>query len=681
MFDKILIANRGEIACRVIKTAKKMGIKTVAVFSEADRDSLHVELADESVWIGPAASRESYLVMDKIIAACKQTGAQAVHPGYGFLSENAEFARRVEEEGIVFIGPKHASIAAMGDKIASKKLAGAAKVNTIPGYNAAIDTPEHAVEIAKGIGYPVMIKASAGGGGKGLRVAFNDKEAFEGFASCRNEARASFGDDRVFVEKFVEEPRHIEIQVLGDAHGHCVYLHERECSIQRRHQKVIEEAPSPFLDDATRKAMGDQAVALARAVNYQSAGTVEFVVGKDKSFFFLEMNTRLQVEHPVTECITGLDLVEQMIRVAAGEKLAFTQAQIPHTGWAMECRINAEDPLRGFLPSTGRLIAFEPPLTTMEAAKPVPASGGVRVDTGVYEGGEIPMFYDSMICKLIVRGNDRLDAIAKMREALNAFVIRGISSNLPFQAALLAHPKFVSGDFNTGFIAEQYPKGFTLASVKHDDANFLLALAVALNRRVLARSAGISGQLPGHELQVGTDFVVVQTDASGVRQQTPATVRVEGDGFGVGIAGKTYAITFGGHLRDVAVHGTVNGAPFSAQIERLTLAYRVTHHGARVELRVLSPRAAELNALMPFKAPPDLSRYLLSPMPGLLVDVAVKPGQAVRAGERLAVIEAMKMENILVAVRDGVVAKVLAAQGESLAVDQVIMEFERSEAA
>ena len=681
MFTKILIANRGEIACRVIKTAQKMGIKTVAVYSEADRDALHVELADEAVFIGAAPSRESYLVMDQIIAACKQTGAQAVHPGYGFLSENAEFARRAEEEGIVFIGPKHASIAAMGDKIESKKLAGAAKVNTIPGYNAAIDTPEQAVGIAQGIVYPVMIKASAGGGGKGLRVAFDDTQAAEGFVSCRNEAKASFGDDRVFIEKFVEEPRHIEIQVLGDAHGHCVYLWERECSIQRRHQKVVEEAPSPFLDEATRKAMGEQAVALAKAVDYQSAGTVEFVVGADKRFYFLEMNTRLQVEHPVTECITGLDLVEQMIRVAAGEPLAFTQEQIPRTGWAMECRINAEDPLRGFLPSTGRLIAFEPPLTTMEAAKPVPASGGVRVDTGVYEGGEIPMFYDSMICKLIVRGNDRLDAIAKMREALNAFVIRGISSNLPFQAALLAHPKFVSGDFNTGFIAEQYPKGFTLASVKHDDANFLLALAVALNRRVLARSAGISGQLPGHELQVGTDFVVVQTDAAGVRQQTPATVRVEGDGFGVAIAGKTYAITFDGHLRDVAVHGTVNGAPFSAQIERLTLAYRVTHHGARVELRVLSPRAAELNALMPFKAPPDLSRYLLSPMPGLLVDVAVKPGQAVRAGERLAVIEAMKMENILVAVRDGVVAKVLAAQGESLAVDQVIMEFERSEAA
>jgi propionyl-CoA carboxylase alpha chain len=680
MFTKILIANRGEIACRVIKTARKMGIKTVAVFSEADRDALHVELADESVCIGPAPSRESYLAMDKIIAACKQTGAQAVHPGYGFLSENEAFAKRVEEEGIVFIGPKHASIAAMGDKIASKKLAGAAKVNTIPGYNAAIDTPEHAVEIAKGIGYPVMIKASAGGGGKGLRVAFNDREAFEGFASCRNEARNSFGDDRVFIEKFVEEPRHIEIQVLGDAHGNVVYLHERECSIQRRHQKVIEEAPSPFISDATRRAMGEQAVALAKAVNYQSAGTVEFVVGKDQSFFFLEMNTRLQVEHPVTECITGLDLVEQMILVAAGEKLAFTQAQIPRKGWAMECRINAEDPLRGFLPSTGRLVAFQPPLTTMEASNPAPAGGGVRVDTGVYEGGEIPMFYDSMICKLIVLGADRLDAIAKMREALNAFVIRGISSNIPFQAALLAHPKFVSGDFNTGFIAEQYPKGFRLESVKHDDPNFLLALALALNRRVLSRSAGISGQLRGHELQIGSDFVVVQTDAAGARTQTPATVALHGEALDVVIAGKTYAIRFGGHLRDVAVNGTVNGKPFSAQIERLMLAYRVTHHGSTVEVRVLSPRTAELNSLMPFKAPPDLSKFLLSPMPGLLVDVAVKPGQAIRAGERLAVIEAMKMENILVALRDGVVAKVLANKGESLAVDQVIMEFERTEA-
>jgi propionyl-CoA carboxylase alpha chain len=676
MFTKILIANRGEIACRVIKTAQKMGIKTVAVYSEADRDALHVELADEAVFIGAAPSRESYLVMDKIIAACKQTGAQAVHPGYGFLSENAEFARRAEEEGIVFIGPKHASIAAMGDKIASKKLAGAAKVNTIPGHNAAIDTPEQAVSIAQSIGYPVMIKASAGGGGKGLRVAFNDKEAFEGFTSCRNEARNSFGDDRVFIEKFVEEPRHIEIQVLGDAHGHCVYLWERECSIQRRHQKVIEEAPSPFLDDATRQAMGEQAVALAKAVNYQSAGTVEFVVGKDKSFFFLEMNTRLQVEHPVTECITGLDLVEQMIRVAAGEPLAFTQDQIPRQGWAMECRINAEDPYRGFLPSTGRLVNFKPPAQTMEASLPMPADGGVRVDTGVYEGGEIPMFYDSMICKLIVHGRDRAEAIAKMRVALDAFVIRGVSSNIPFQAALLAHPRFQSGDFNTGFIAEEYPKGFSAASVTPADPNFLLALAVANNRRMLARSAGISGQLPGHELQIAEDYVVVQTDAAGVRKQTPARVRADGPLLTVTIAGHDYPITFDGQLRDIAMHGDVGGKPFCAQIERKVLPYRVTYQGAQVEVRVLSARAAELNALMPFKAPPDLSRFLLSPMPGLLVDVAVQAGQAVRAGEKLAVIEAMKMENILVASQDGVVAVVKAIKGESLSVDQVIMEFE-----
>jgi propionyl-CoA carboxylase alpha chain len=676
MFKKLLIANRGEIACRVIKTAKKMGIATVAVYSEADRDALHVELADEAVFIGAGPSRESYLVMEKIIAACKETGAEAVHPGYGFLSENAAFARQVEEAGIVFIGPKHASIAAMGDKIESKKLASAAKVNTIPGHNAAIDTPAHAIEIAKGIGYPVMIKASAGGGGKGLRVAFDDRQAFEGFTSCRNEARTSFGDDRVFIEKFVEEPRHIEIQVLGDAHGHCVYLWERECSIQRRHQKVIEEAPSPFISEATRKAMGEQAVALAKAVNYQSAGTVEFVVGRDQSFYFLEMNTRLQVEHPVTECITGLDLVEQMIRVAAGEKLAFTQAQIARNGWAIECRINAEDPLRGFLPSTGRLVAFEPPVETMRAAESVPAEGGVRVDTGVYEGGEIPIHYDSMICKLIAFGRDRADAIAKMRDALDAFVITGISSNIPFQAALLAHPKFAAGDFNTGFIADQYPGGFTRTSVTHDDPGFLLALAVATNRRLLARSAGISGQMPGHELQIGEDFVVVQTDAEGARRETKASVKMRGEVFEVELEGRRYPIRFDRPLRATAMHGDLDGRPFVAQIERLMLAYRITHHGAQVEVRVLSPRAAELNALMPFKAPPDLSKFLLSPMPGLLVDVAVAAGQAVRAGEKLAVIEAMKMENILTATQDGVVARVTAAKGESLSVDQVIMEFQ-----
>ncbi len=676
MFTKILIANRGEIACRVIKTARRMGIKTVAVYSEADRDALHVDLADEAVFIGPAPSRESYLVMDKIIAACKQTGAQAVHPGYGFLSENAEFARRVEEEGIVFIGPKHASIAAMGDKIASKKLAGAAKVNTIPGVNEAIDSAEQAVAIAKDIGYPVMIKASAGGGGKGLRVAFNDAEALAGFSACRNEARNSFGDDRVFIEKFVEEPRHIEIQVLGDAHGHCVYLWERECSIQRRHQKVIEEAPSPFLDDATRHAMGAQAVALARAVNYQSAGTVEFVVGKDRRFFFLEMNTRLQVEHPVTECITGMDLVEQMIRVAAGEPLAFTQAQIPRRGWAMECRINAEDPLRNFLPSTGRLVKYQPPVQTMTASLPVPATGGVRCDTGVYEGGEIPIHYDSMICKLVSHGVDRLDAIAKMREALNAFVIRGVSSNIAFQAALLAHPRFQAGDFNTGFIAEEYPKGFLAAAVVHERPAFLLALAAAAHRRLRGRAATISGQLEGHEMEVGDDFVVMQMGASHPHPVTTVKVCGAGPSYEVTVDGRHHRITLNGALRDIAVRGDFDGEAFCAQIERVGLNYRIAHNGARIEARVLSPRAAELSALMPVKAAADMSKFLLSPMPGLLADVVVQAGQAVRAGEKLAVIEAMKMENILLAAQDGVVAEVSARRGESLAVDQVIMRFQ-----
>jgi len=676
MFKKILVANRGEIACRVIKTAKRMGIKTVAVYSEADKDARHVELADEAVLIGPAPSRGSYLVQDRILEACRSTGAEAVHPGYGFLSENAEFSRRVEEAGIVFIGPKHASIAAMGDKIASKALAAKAGVSTIPGWNDAIESPERAVEIAKDIGYPVMIKASAGGGGKGLRVAWNDKEAFEGFSSCRNEARNSFGDDRVFIEKFVEEPRHIEIQVLGDAHGNRLYLWERECSIQRRHQKVIEEAPSPFLDDRTRKAMGEQAVALAEAVDYQSAGTVEFVVGKDRSFYFLEMNTRLQVEHPVTECITGLDLVEQMIRVAAGEKLAFKQKDIKRDGWAMECRINAEDPFRNFLPSTGRLVKYRPPTQNMEASHPVPAGGGVRVDTGVYEGGEIPMFYDSMIAKLIVHGRDRADAIARMREALNGFVIRGISSNIPFQAALLAHPRFMAGDFNTGFIAEQYPKGFTSASVAHDEPGFLLSLAAVSQRRVRERAATLTGQRRHREVRIREDFVVVLNDESGRRDQIPVKVRPQGPMFHVTIAGKTHEVAFEDNLRDIAVHGSFDGQPFCAQIERIGLGFRISHNGASLFARVFSPRHAELEALMPFKAPPDLSKVLLSPMPGLLVDVAVQPGQTVRAGEKLAAIEAMKMENILFAAQDCVVAEVLAGKGDSLAVDQVIMKFQ-----
>ena len=681
MFTKILIANRGEIACRVILTAQKMGIKTVAVYSDADKDARHVELADEAVNIGPAPSRDSYLQAEKIIAACKQTGAQAVHPGYGFLSENASFAKRVEEEGITFIGPKHYSIAAMGDKIESKKLAGAAGVNCIPGVNDAIETAEKAVEIAKSIGYPVMIKASAGGGGKGLRVAFNDKEAFDGFTSCRNEAKNSFGDDRVFIEKFVEEPRHIEIQLMGDSHGNVIYLNERECSIQRRHQKVIEEAPSPFITDATRKAMGEQAVLLAKAVKYESAGTVEFVVGKDQSFYFLEMNTRLQVEHPVTECITGLDLVELMIRVAAGEKLPLEQKDVQRNGWALECRINAEDPFRSFLPSTGRLVRFQPPKETMFAADTTQLYG-VRVDTGVQDGGEIPMYYDSMIAKLIVHGKDRLDAIAKMREALNGFVIRGISSNIPFQAALLAHPKFVAGDFNTGFIAENYGKGFHAEDVPHDDPDFLVALAAYVNRRMLGRAAGISGQLPGHGVAVGEEFVVIQLGAEGKNTQMSVLVadfEAKSGSSRIDTRVSSYEICSNWHLGGARIRGTANGKPFTAQVERGVgknpLAIRIAHNGTRLDALVLSPRAAALHALMPYKAPPDMSRYVLSPMPGLLVGVAVQVGQKVQAGERVAVIEAMKMENVLFAVADGVVGKVLAAEGESLTVDQPIVEF------
>ena len=681
MFTKILIANRGEIACRVMATARKMGIATVAVYSDADKDARHVALADEAVRIGTPPSRESYLLGEVIIAAAKSTGAQAIHPGYGFLSENAEFSKRCEAEGIVFIGPKHHSIAAMGDKIESKKLAGKAGVNCIPGVNDAIDAPEKAVEIAKGIGYPVMIKASAGGGGKGLRVAFNDKEAFEGFTSCRNEARNSFGDDRVFIEKFVEEPRHIEIQLIGDAHGNVLYLNERECSIQRRHQKVIEEAPSPFISDATRKAMGEQAVALAKAVDYQSAGTVEFVVGKDQSFYFLEMNTRLQVEHPVTEAITGLDLVELMIRVAAGEKLPLTQAQVQRKGWAIECRINAEDPFRNFLPSTGRLVRFAPPAQTMFQGNTADLLG-VRVDTGVQDGGEIPMYYDSMIAKLIVHGSDRMDAIAKMREALNGFVIRGVSSNIPFQSALLAHPRFVAGDFNTGFIAENYAQGFRSEDVPHDDAAFPLALAAFVRRKSRERATSLSGQLPGYSVDAGKDYVVVTLSESGNNSYTPVHVDEfvgETGSARVRVGAKSYDIRSQSRLNDIAISGTVNGALFTAQVERGTpknpLALRVQHNGQRIDVLVVSPRMAELHRLMPFKAPPDLSRFVLSPMPGLLAEVAVVPGQKVQAGERVAVIEAMKMENVLFAAADGVVSKVLAAQGESLSVDQAIVEF------
>ena len=674
MFKKILVANRGEIACRVMKTAKKMGIKTVAVYSEADKEARHVQMADEAVCIGPAPSRESYLVMDRIIQACKDTGAEAVHPGYGFLSENEQFARRCEEEGIVFIGPKHQSIAAMGDKIASKKLALESKVNTIPGFNEAIEKADDAVRIAQGIGYPVMIKASAGGGGKGLRVAANDKEAFEGFTACRTEAMNSFGDDRVFIEKFVEGPRHIEIQVLGDSHGNVVYLGERDCSIQRRHQKVIEEAPSPFIDPATRKAMGEQAVSLAKAVNYQSAGTVEFVVGKDKSFYFLEMNTRLQVEHPVTEGITGLDLVEQMIRIAAGEKLSFTQEDIKLDGWAMECRINADDPFRNFLPSTGRLVKYRPPAEL----------DGVRVDTGVYEGGEIPMYYDSMIAKLIVHGKDRSEAIHKMRAALNDFVIRGIHSNIPFQAALLQHPRFVSGDFTTGFIAEEYPDGFKKDSVQPADPKRLAALAAFMRYRYLEHIKMIDGQLAGHEMTIAKKFVVVTGARVGSNEdikEIPIRVELKDGVYSVYIEEEDdvsrYNIVSNWRPGELCLRATINGThKITAQVERKKVKYVLLLDGAHFECMVLSPLGAELQRRMLVKIPPDTSKLIISPMPGLLSNISVKAGEAVTAGQKLAAIEAMKMENTLVAAQDGVVAEICAKVGESLAVDQLIIRFE-----
>ncbi len=662
MFNKILIANRGEIACRVIKTARKMGIKTVAVYSDADRYARHVEMADEAVHIGPAPSKDSYLQIDKIIAACKQTGAQAVHPGYGFLSENSNFCDRLEKEGIVFIGPKVHAIQAMGDKIASKKLAMAAGVTTIPGYTDVIESVEQAVSIADGIGYPVMIKASAGGGGKGLRVAHSSAEAREGFVSCQNEARNSFGDDRIFIEKFVEEPRHIEIQVLGDAHDNIVYLWERECSLQRRHQKVIEEAPSPFLDAATRKAMGEQAVALARAVQYQSAGTVEFVVGKDRSFYFLEMNTRLQVEHPVTELITGLDLVEQMIRVAAGEKLSITQDAIKLEGWAIECRINAEDASRNFLPSTGRLVKFQPPAEV---------AGQVRVDTGVAEGGEISMFYDPMIAKLIVHAPTRGAAIARMREALNGFAIRGVSTNIAFHAALLQNPGFVSGTFNTGLIAEVYPKGFNAAELAHPEPLLLVAVSAAIQRHYNERNATLTGQLPGHHYVPPEDFMVLVGE-----QSTPVNAGKIDGGYRITIDGVPHEVISDWEFGQLIYRGTVNGKPVVMQIERVGLKYRLSHWGTQADVLVLDAAAAPLQALMPHKTPPDMSRFLLSPMPGLLTELAVVPGQIVKAGEKLAVIEAMKMENILKAEQDCVIGKLLAKAGESLAVDQAIIEFD-----
>ena len=668
MFKKILIANRGEIACRVIKTARRMGILTVAVYSDADRDALHVEMADESVNIGPAPAAESYLVADKIITACKQTGAEAVHPGYGFLSERASFCAALEKEGIVFIGPKPKAIEAMGDKIESKKFANAAKVSTVPGHLGIIDDADHAERIAAEIGYPVMIKASAGGGGKGMRIAWSKDEVRDGFERARSEAKSSFGDDRVFIEKFVVDPRHIEIQVLADAHGNVVYLGERECSIQRRNQKVVEEAPSPFLDEATRKAMGEQSVALAKAVDYQSAGTVEFIVDRDRNFYFLEMNTRLQVEHPVTELITGIDLVEQMIRIAAGEKLPFKQADIKLNGWAIESRLYAEDPYRNFLPSIGRLTRYRPPREG-KTEKSV-----VRNDTGVFEGAEISMYYDPMIAKLCTWAPTRLEAIEAMGEALDGFVVDGIEHNMPFLSALMKHPRWREGRLSTGFIAEEYPDGF--APVTADEGQTALLSAIALscsliesNRRERYGDRLRPAAAPLREswvVKLGADYLPVRL------LEGLATIPFEMD---MQIGAQTVTVATDWRPGNSVWAGTVGGRKLTAQIRTVLNGLRIDWQGISVRAKVFTSRQAELDKLMPVKLPPDTSKLLLCPMPGLVVAIAVAEGQEVKAGETLAIVEAMKMENVLRAERDLVIGKINAKPGESLAVDAVIMEF------
>ena len=669
MFTKILIANRGEIACRVIKTARRMGIATVAVYSDADREAVHVEMADEAVHIGPAPASESYLVAEKIIAAAKATGAQAVHPGYGFLSERASFCEALEAEGIVFIGPKPKAIRAMGDKIESKKFANAAKVSTVPGWLGVIEDADHATKIAGEIGYPVMLKASAGGGGKGMRIAWNEAEAREGFQSSKNEAKSSFGDDRIFIEKYIIEPRHIEIQVLGDAHGNCLYLGERECSIQRRNQKVVEEAPSPFLDAKTRRAMGEQSVALARAVDYQSAGTVEFIVDTERNFYFLEMNTRLQVEHPVTELVTGIDLVEQMIRVAAGEKLALAQADIRLDGWAVESRLYAEDPYRNFLPSIGRLTRYRPP----EEGRFDDVV--VRNDTGVVEGSEISMFYDPMIAKLCTWAPSRIEAIDAMADALDSFVVDGIEHNIPFLSALMQHPRWREGRLSTGFIAEEFPDGFVPIVPEMADRDMLAAIALAIELLRRDRLDRLPGRLAPHsgalkrdwEVRIGNDYVPVSVIDGMISIPLEADLSVAG--------GPALTIISEWRPGDPVWHGSVGGKRVSAQIRQTVNGIRIAWKGMAVTARPMLPRIAELDRLMPVKVPPDTSNLLLCPMPGLVVSIAVTEGQEVKAGETLAVVEAMKMENVLRAERDQTVAKINAKPGDSLAVDAVIMEF------
>jgi len=675
MFKRILIANRGEIACRIIKTARKMGISTVAVYSDADRDALHVEMADEAVHIGPPAAAESYLVIDKILAACRQTGAQAVHPGYGFLSEREAFPRALEKAGIVFIGPNPGAIAAMGDKIESKKAAAAAKVSTVPGHLGVIEDETHAVKIADEIGYPVMIKASAGGGGKGMRIAYSQSEVAEGFARSKSEAKSSFGDDRMFIEKFIVDPRHIEIQVLGDKHGNVIYLGERECSIQRRNQKVIEEAPSPLLDEATRRKMGEQAVSLAKAVGYDSAGTVEFVAGQDRSFFFLEMNTRLQVEHPVTELITGIDLVEQMIRVAAGEKLKLKQSDVKLTGWAVESRVYAEDPTRNFLPSTGRLTTYRPPAESEHDGITV------RNDTGVYEGGEISIWYDPMIAKLVTHAATREAAIDAQAQALDAFAIEGIRHNIPFLTALMAHPRWRAAKLSTGFIAEEFKDGFHNPSPQGESAKILAAVAVAIDHKLGSRKRQISGQLTGRTVTRATSRRIwldtKEYTVDVLEEGADATLVPNGSGACLTVRYDDEPIALRSDWKpgEPVWSGMVNGRPVAVQVRPVSNGFQLSWRGTLAKAQVYTAPEAEYARLMPVKVAADTGKKVLCPMPGLVKSIAVVEGQEIKAGETLAVVEAMKMENVLRAERDGTVKKLHAKPGDSLAVDAVIMEF------
>ena len=660
MFEKILIANRGEIACRIIKTARRLGIATVAVYSEADHDSLHVEMADEAVCIGPPPSTESYLLIERIVEACRSTGSDGVHPGYGFLSENAAFPQALAEAGVTFIGPPAAAVKVMGDKITSKRIAEEAGVNSVPGYLEALSGPEEAVTVAREVGYPVMLKASAGGGGKGMRIANDDDECRDGFERARSEAISSFGDDRIFIEKFVTDPRHIEIQILADTHGNAIHLGERECSIQRRHQKVIEESPSTFVDAEMRAAMGAQAVALARCVDYHSAGTVEFIVGADRSFYFLEMNTRLQVEHPITEAVTGLDLVELMIRIAAGEKLDIAQSDVKMNGWALEARIYAEDPQRGFLPSCGRVVNYRPPL-----------GNGVRLDSGVREGGEISIYYDPMVAKLVTHADDRPAAIAAMQLALDAFYVRGIAHNISFLAAIIKSARFADGRLTTNFIAEEFPDGYDAGTMDEQEWRTLVCVAASVHQRLRRRAREIDGRISAGPLDLPNRWIVSHREKS-----SAVTVSGRGNAGEVVIDGTTIAIGSDWVPGARLFNGHVDGKPVCVQIERTGIAYRLSMAGIVVELMVLSPRSAALYALMPVKQGVGSSQFLLAPMPGLVVSVAVKSGDDVDAGQELAVVEAMKMENVLRAEGQRKVASVLVSPGESVSVDQPIIEFE-----